>query len=81
MAFFYACACSCQLCSFYTAGVGEIGESCLLLAAVPFRLPQLKSGTVCSARGRRLIVIITDFPPSIKNSSFRLLYAHPFLIV
>ena len=23
-----------------------------------------------SARGRRLIVVITDFPPSIKNSSF-----------
>ena len=29
-----------------------------------------------SARGRRLIVIIADFLPSIKNSSFQLSYPH-----
>jgi len=46
------------------------------LTAVLFRLPQLKSGTLCQPRGRRLIVIIADFPPSIKNPSFSTFISH-----
>jgi len=46
----------------------------IVLAAVPFRLLQCSSSLERSARGRHLIVITADFPASIKNSSFQLLY-------
>jgi len=42
-------------------------SNCLLLAVVPFQLPQLKSGTCLLVT---IVVIIVDFPSLFKNSSF-----------
>jgi len=52
------------------AGWSCYPSNCLLLAAVPFQLLKLDSGSICQRLSSHLTFITTDFLPSIKNLSF-----------